>query len=101
LLGLAEDNIYKDEIMKILLHISLLTSVVYIYMVKPNNRFKTIMKSKIISVSDLKNFKRLLEEQDQILDKVVFQPTTKDLIKYLNEIIKDDSVTILINKPKT
>jgi len=28
-------------------------------MVKPNNRFKTIMKSKIISVSDLKNFKRL------------------------------------------
>ena len=59
------------------------------------------MKSKIISVSDLKNFKRLLEEQDQILDKVVFQPTTKDLIMYLNEIIKDDSVTILINKPKT
>ena len=59
------------------------------------------MKSKIISVSDLKNFKRLLEEQDQILDKVVFQSTTKDLIKYLNEIIKDDSVTILINKPKT
>ena len=87
--------------MKILLHISLLTSVIYIYMVKPNNRFKTILKSKIISVSDLKNFKRLLEEQDQILDKVVFQPTTKDLIKYLNEIIKDDSVTILINKPKT
>ena len=58
------------------------------------------MKSKIISVSDLKNFKRLLEEQDQILNKVVFQPTNKDLIKYLNEIIKDDSVTILINKPK-
>ena len=101
MLRLTEDNIYKDEIMKILLHISLLTSVVYIYMVKPNNRFKTIMKSKIISVSDLKNFKRLLEEQDQILNKVVFQPTTKDLIKYLNEVIKDDSVTILINKPKT
>ena len=87
--------------MKILLHISLLTSIIYIYMVKPNNRFKTILKSKTISVSDLKNFKRLLKEQDQILDKVVFQPTTKDLIKYLNEIIKDDSVTILINKPKT
>ena len=59
------------------------------------------MKSKIISVSDLKNFKRLLEEQDQILNKVVFQPTTKDLIKYLNEVIKDDSVTILINIPTT
>ena len=101
MLGLAEDNIYKAEIMKILLHISLLTSIIYIYMVKPNNRFKTILKSKTISVSDLKNFKRLLKEQDQILDKVVFQPTTKDLIKYLNEIIKDDSVTILINKPKT
>ena len=70
-------------------------------MVKPNNRFKTILKSKIISVSDLKNFKRLLEEQHQILDKVVVEPTTKDLIKYLNKIIKDDSVTILINKPKT
>ena len=69
-------------------------------MIKPNNRFKTILKSKIISVSDLKNFKRLLKEQNQILDKVVFQPTTKDLIKYLNEIIKDNSVTILINKPK-
>lgn len=87
--------------MKILLHISLLTSIIYIYIVKPNNRFKAILKSKIISVSDLKNFKRLLEEQNQILDKVVFQPTTKDLIKYLNKIIKDDSVTILINKPKT
>lgn len=87
--------------MKILLHISLLTSVIYIYMIKPNNRFKTILKSKIISVSDLKNFKRLLKEQNQILDKVVFQPTTKDLIKYLNEIIKDNSVTILINNPKT
>lgn len=70
-------------------------------MIKPNNRFKTILKSKIISVSDLKNFKRLLKEQNQILDKVVFQPTTKDLIKYLNEIIKDNSVTILINNPKT
>ena len=101
MLRLDRDNIYKAEIMKILLHISLLTSVIYIYMVKPNNRFKTILKSKIISVSDLKNFKRLLEEQNQILDKVVFQPTTKDLIKYLNKIIKDDSVTILINKPKT
>ena len=87
--------------MKILLHISLLTSIIYIYIVKPNNRFKTILKSKTISVSDLKNFKKLLEKQDQILDKVVFQPTTKDLIKYLNKIIKDDSVTILINKPKT
>ena len=87
--------------MKILLHISLLTSVIYIYMVKPNNTFKIILKSKIISVSDLKNFKSLLEEQDQILDKVVFQSTSKDLIKYLNEIIKDNSVTILINKPKT
>jgi len=70
-------------------------------MVKPNNTFKIILKSKIISVSDLKNFKSLLEEQDQILDKVVFQSTSKDLIKYLNEIIKDNSVTILINKPKT
>jgi hypothetical protein len=87
--------------MKILLHISLLTSVIYIYMVKPNNRFKTIIKYERCSVSDLKNFKKLLEEQNQVLDKVVFQPTTKDLIKYLNEIIKDDSVTILINKPKT
>ena len=101
MLRLDGDNIYKAEIMKILLHISLLTSIIYIYMVKPNNRFKTILKSKIISVSDLKNFKRLLEEQNQILDKVIFQPTTKDLIKYLNEIIKDNSVTILINKPKT
>ena len=101
MLRLAEDNIYKAEIMKILLHISLLTSVIYIYMVKPNNTFKIILKSKIISVSDLKNFKSLLEEQDQILDKVVFQSTSKDLIKYLNEIIKDNSVTILINKPKT
>lgn len=101
MLRLDGDNIYKAEIMKILLHISLLTSVIYIYMVKPNNTFKIILKSKIISVSDLKNFKSLLEEQDQILDKVVFQSTSKDLIKYLNEIIKDNSVTILINKPKT
>tara|TARA_B100000795_G_scaffold135133_1_gene100910 strand:- start:550 stop:813 length:264 start_codon:yes stop_codon:yes gene_type:complete len=87
--------------MQILILVSLVTIAFFVSVTRTSNKYKNLKLNKKSSKSGLKHLKALLKKQEEKRGKRVYQPTTKELIKYLNEIIKDDSVTILINKPKT